>query len=60
MGTRPYNPVLGRFFGVDSVEGGTPNACLYVDDPINDRLAGDSDRVPGTSPDRELFSGYCD
>lgn len=35
MGARPYNPTLGRFLGVDPVEGGTANNYAYVDDPVN-------------------------
>jgi len=35
MGARPYNPTLGRFLGVDPVEGGTSNNYAYVDDPVN-------------------------
>jgi RHS repeat-associated protein len=35
MGERIYIPGLGRFLTVDSVEGGTQNNYVYVNDPIN-------------------------
>jgi len=42
MGVRLYDPALGRFLEVDSVEGGSANDYDYVDqDPVNDfDLAG--------------------
>ncbi|MBI2168932.1 MAG: hypothetical protein HYU28_05455 [Actinobacteria bacterium] len=31
-----YGPALGRFTGVNPVEGGTANDYAYVDDPVNE------------------------
>jgi RHS repeat-associated protein len=36
MGARLYSPLLGRFLSIDSVQGGTENDYVYVNDPRND------------------------
>jgi RHS repeat-associated protein len=46
MGARPYQPVLGRFLGVDPVEGGNANDYVYPADPIN---SFDLDRAGGVA-----------
>jgi len=36
MGARSYDPVLGRFWSADSVEGGTPNDYVYSPNPLTE------------------------
>ena len=58
MGARLYNPILGRFLGVDPVDGGCLNSYVYVEDPVNRfDLAGTADPCGDASKDmrRALF-----
>lgn len=61
MGARPYVPALGRFLGVDPIEGGSANDYDYTNgDPVNGLdLSGLGPCLPFTHRERSDGSHYC-